>query len=375
MKPPTLCVIHEAVGNQSAIAKVARDGVLCALRAGWKVTVVAKDLDPALRAEVEWLPLYVPPRGFLLKWLTAGGFIRAALKGRTFDVIHAHQPQAAALSNVFTCHYLTRAVKEHHGLPSWRKARSALARLQILGALPAEDRCYRRWNPKTHLLFCSQLLREEFFRHYPRPHRSEVLENACPPPNIPREEERRAAREKIIGREWAGPVVGYLGGLDERKGYRQLLQALEPEETIFLLLGGPSTAAFAPTRLPGRCKPLGWIADPPEFFAACDALIVPSTFDPCPLAVLDAVAHGVPVIATPGVGNLPTLLQYGAGAEWEPGASLGNIVRAVAARRPAFQAGALRMAAALSQARQSARLLELYETIRCENHGLAAAIP
>ena len=38
----TLCMIHEAIGNQNAIAKVAMAGVKIALEAGWKVTVVAK---------------------------------------------------------------------------------------------------------------------------------------------------------------------------------------------------------------------------------------------------------------------------------------------------------------------------------------------
>ena len=241
MNPPTLCMIHEGVGNQSAIAKVAMDGVRHALRAGWQVSVVAKILEPSLRAEVEWLPLFVPPRGFLLKWLTAEHFIRAALGTRAFDVIHAHQPQAAALSDVFTCHYLTRSVHERNGLPPWRGGRSALARLQQLGALPAEDHYYRRWNPRTRMLFCSQLLREEFLRFYPPPERQEVMDNACPAPDIPSEAERRAARAKIVGRDWAGPVLGYLGGIDERKGYRQLVRALEPESDIFLLLGGPSS--------------------------------------------------------------------------------------------------------------------------------------
>lgn len=370
----TLCMIHEGVGTESAIAKVAMDGVLCALQAGWRVSVVAKVLDASLRADVEWLPLFVPSRIYLLKWLTAEHYIRAALGNRDFDVIHAHQPQAAALSDVFTCHYLTRAVYERNGLPSWRGARSALGRLQQIAALPAEDRYYRRWNPRTRLLFCSQMLRKEFLRFYPPARQCEILDNACPEPVIPSDATQRAARAKIVGRDWRGPVIGYLGGLDERKGYRQLLQALEPECDIFLLLGGPSTAEFHSPRHPGRCRGLGWVTDHAEFFAACDVLIVPSVFDPCPLAVLDAVAHGVPVIATSGVGNLPTLLKFGAGAAWEPGTPLGPVVRDLTARRCAFQAGARRMANSLSKARQAARLLEIYETTRCEKRRRMEAI-
>lgn len=368
MNRPTLCVIHEGVGTESAIARVALDNVQCALRAGWNITVIAKTLDPSVRGDVEWLPLYVPPRGFLLKWLTARHFIRAAMGRRVFDAVHTHQPQAAAFSDLFTCHYLTRAVRDRHALPPWLPIRSGLARLQQLGALPAEDACFRRWNPATRILFCSAMLRDEFLLRYPRPPRHEVMENACAAPRPATESQRLAARERLAGSGWSGPVIGYLGGVDPRKGYRQLLQAMQSEPGVRLLLGGPGTGALDPAALPPQCKPLGWISDFATFFAACDALVVPSLFDPCPLAALDAIAHGVPVIATHGVGNLPTLLRYKAGVEWVTGLPLGRIARIIASRRPDFQAAALRLAADLSKEHQAKRLLEIYETIRCEKH-------
>ena len=100
MPQPTLCVIFEAIGPYSAIAKVAYKDIGFALDAGWKVTVVAKRLHESLQNRVEWLKLYVPPRLFLLQWATARLFIRAALGDRRFDVVHAHQPQAASLAGV-----------------------------------------------------------------------------------------------------------------------------------------------------------------------------------------------------------------------------------------------------------------------------------
>src|SRR3954452_10644286 len=108
MPQPTLCMIFEAISNDSAIAKVAMSDVNIALDAGYKVTCVSKILHESLRPKVEWLKLKVPPRGFALQWLTARRFIKQAIGNRTFDVVHAHQPQAASLADVFQCHFLTR---------------------------------------------------------------------------------------------------------------------------------------------------------------------------------------------------------------------------------------------------------------------------
>lgn len=68
---PTLCMIFEAIGPYSSIAKVAYGEVQAALNAGWRVTVVSKLLGASLHGRVEWLGLSVLPCGFLIKCITA----------------------------------------------------------------------------------------------------------------------------------------------------------------------------------------------------------------------------------------------------------------------------------------------------------------
>ena len=152
--------------------------------------------------------------------------------------------------------------------------------------------------------------------------------------------------------------------MNERKGYRLLLEALGRESELFLLLAGESTDRIPEAALHGRGRTLGWSARLERFFAACDVVIVPSAFDPCPLAVLDAVAHGVPVIATVGVGNLPTLLRFGAGVEWQQGTPLVPCIQRLTQRRDATTEAALAMARALSEQEQTARLVRIYDEIR-----------
>ncbi|HWE03308.1 MAG TPA: glycosyltransferase family 4 protein [Tepidisphaeraceae bacterium] len=367
MSQPTLCMIHEAISNDSAIARVALAQVRIALEGGYRVSVVAKLLDPTLEGHVAWLKLAVPPRGFLLKWATAGHFIRSALGGRRFDVVHAHQPQAASISDVFTCHFLTRIAYERNCLETRSGFRPRMVRVQQQGVLYAEDFCYRKWNPATRMLFCSELLRQEFQRLYGVPLRQEVMVNSCPSPNFASAEERSAARKKLLGLDVQGSVVGYLGGLDERKGYKRLIAALAKEPDCFLLIGGPHTDRFDIPALRGRFKAVGLVYDTSTFYAACDVLAAPSHFDPCPLVVFEAAARGVPVIATDGVGNLNELTHYSAGAAWDACVPIGAIVRDLVVRREDYRRGMSRMLSELSQKRYARRLLEVYRGVSTAN--------
>lgn len=368
MPQPTLCMVHNTIGTQSSIAKIALWGVQQALNAGWRVTVVANDVDRSLQADVEWLRLYVPPKAFLVQWLAARKTIQAALNGRTFDVLHVHQAQVAALADVMQCHFLTRVAHERHCLESHEGLKPALLRVQQQGVLRAEDYYYRRWNPSTRMLFCSGLIQQEFTRLYGSPTQSEILVNFCPPSNFPSEETRKQARAKFVQREHNGPVVGYLGGVDERKGYRLLIQGLEDCTDTFLLFGGPHSAEFVAPSLQGRFRSVGMVSKISEFFAACDVLVVPSYFDPCPVVVFEAVAHGLPVIASSGVGNLPNLLEFGAGMTWEQAEPIGPLLYEAMVSQATFQQGGLKMIAQFSEQRQGQRLLDIYDAVYNGKH-------
>lgn len=373
MPKPTLCIIHEAIGDKSGIAKAAMWQVNCALDAGWEVSVVAKYLDESLQDRVRWLKLTVPRKFFLLKWLTARHYIRRALGGLSFDIIHAHQPQVADLSDVFNCHFLTRVAHENHCLESRPGARSRFIRLQQQAAMLAEDRCYRNWRPATHMLFCSDMLKTEFGRLYGLPPVHEALIPTVPPYREITDDQRRAARVALVG-DKPGLVVGYLGGLHERKGYKRLIPALRADENLRLLIVGAYSQGFTVAGLGDRCRGLGFMEDLSALYSACDVFVVPSLFEPLGLVAFEAAAHGVPVIATAEVGALPHILEFGAGAKWNPAEPLGPLARALVEKRHEIRAGARRMAENYSDESQSRRLMNVYEQVlRHRNRGTLTA--
>ena len=174
------------------------------------------------------------------------------------------------------------------------------------------------------MLFDSALTRDDFHRLYGVLPRERVLLYECPRMNIATNVERQAARRRWIGDNETRLVVGYLGGLNERKGYRRIERALRDDNFLFLLMGGQYSKDYVAPGLEGRMKAVGLVKDTDAFYAACDVLIVPSYYEAFGLVTYEAAVRGLPVIVTPEVGALPHLKEFGAGLEWQTGRTAGT---------------------------------------------------
>lgn len=368
---PTYLKIFQAVGDYSAIARGAALDCRILLEAGWRVNVVAHTLDPELQKEVEWRPLTVPKRAFAYQWLTGRHFLLQARGNDPFDCVHAHQPQICDACDLFQCHFLTRAVANRGAFQPWRGKR-ALIRVQEEIVLRAEDRFYRRLArlrgaKAPRVLFVSQLLRDEFARLYGAPQKGEVLVKAPPPAQIPTPAQRHEARQKWAPEAGNRLVVGFLGGTQKNKGFERVVRALENQDELFLLFGGPNAAGFEPPQLRGCFKNVGFVSDVRDFYAACDVFIVASLFEPLGMVAFEAAATGVPVIATQGVGAWASLEHYGAGALWREGQDLGALARDLNARQGAVLQGAQKLIEECGVAAYGKRLLEVCEAAREKN--------
>lgn len=126
---------------------------------------------------------------------------------------------------------------------------------------------------------------------------------------------RRGARSRL-GYAEDHRVALFVGHEFARKGLPLALEGLAECPGWHLLVVGGTSDMIAEARsseagraVADRVTYMGR-ADPLEFYRAADALVLPSAYEAYPLVVLEALACGVPVIATP-VGSVPDLIRDG----------------------------------------------------------------
>ncbi len=125
--------------------------------------------------------------------------------------------------------------------------------------------------------------------------------------------EARAALGLAVG----GAVVGLVCRLNTHKGAAVGLDAFAalaeefPSATLLIVGEGPLRAALerrvASGGLQDQVRFLGWRTDTQRIYSALDVLIAPSLYEGFGLTVLEAMAHGVAVLAF-RVGALPELV-------------------------------------------------------------------
>lgn len=368
--PRILAVVHNNIDDQSSIGAIAKWNVEQALLRGWQVVAVCRDLDPSLVGKVTHVPLYVPPRLHLVQWAAARATVRAALRGVSYDVLLVHQPQLAAIADLWNVHYLSRAARETRvpPHPGWR---SRVSDFQAAGVARLEDRYLSRLPNSTRVIFCSDFLQATFERLYgPLPQGMVIPNPALTSPSVRPRSTARLPKESIPS-DFSGHVVGFLGGGDPRKGGDLLVKEVAADRRLFLVHGGGPGLDTTDPRLTGRTCDLGYLQDVSDLLDAVDVLIVPSRFEPFGLVVVEAAAHGVPVLASPAVGASSLLVEAGAGAIWRSGEPLGPQVSELAERRALAGAAGRRLAESLSPALIAARLFAEIDAAYARKHGAA----
>jgi glycosyltransferase involved in cell wall biosynthesis len=110
-------------------------------------------------------------------------------------------------------------------------------------------------------------------------------------------------------------VLACIGRLDAQKGQRYLIEAMAdvPETRAVLVGEGPDRGDLERLSetlgVTDRVTFLGQRSDVPDVLAACDALVLPSLCEGLPLAILEAMAAGKPVIASNNGGNAEAVVD------------------------------------------------------------------
>jgi glycosyltransferase involved in cell wall biosynthesis len=158
----------------------------------------------------------------------------------------------------------------------------------------------------------------------------------------------------------------FMGVVGTRKGVYDLLPALalarQSAPGLALVLGGNGEVDAARARaealgLGGHARFLGWVAgaDKARALAAAQIYVLPSHNEGLPVSILEAMAQGLPIIAT-RVGGIPELVRHGIdGLLVEPGdvpalaQALATMANDAALRRRCGDAGRARVAAHYSR--------------------------
>ncbi|MBJ6123284.1 glycosyltransferase [Sphingomonas mollis] len=126
-----------------------------------------------------------------------------------------------------------------------------------------------------------------------------------------------------LRRYWAlddGPVLLMAARFAEQKGHRLILDAMpairavHPHATLLLAGDGPLkwtiAREIAGCGLAGSVRMLGQRDDMPDLMAAADLLVLPSRFEGLSLVALEAMAAGLPIVASDAPGNAE-MLEHG----------------------------------------------------------------
>lgn len=229
----------------------------------------------------------------LSRWpLTEVKRIAAWAKAENVDVVHTHMSRSnnfgvalkltAKLPVVMTAHALTRH-------PHWLLANQVLAVSESTA----------QWHRKSNFLSQKRL--------------TTVL-NFIDPARLIAPPGARAALRAEWGVGDREILLGTLGEISLRKGHDVLVEAQKQLPiTVRLVVVGEGREAFV-SKVRQAAAPrviwAGYRKDIPSVLAALDGFVLASRKDPCPMAVIEALAAGLPVIGSRTDG-IPEFVEEG----------------------------------------------------------------
>lgn len=261
-----------------------------------------------LATQVEALGVPLVELGLMRGGGGRGRAVRALaelLRRERIDLLHAHLYHAnligrlaarrAGIPCVVSIHNTYTRPKWHRRLANWWLAR------RHTGAIIAG----------------SEEIRRDILRYdHVQPELVEVIPNAVDLSRSASALTRQDARARL-GLDADAFVLGTVGRLEEQKGHRFLLDALDRlraqglDAVLLLVGGGREETALreqaARLALGERVRFLGMRDDLGDLFRAMDLFVMPSLWEGLSLAMLSAMAAGLPVVAT-NVGGVPEVL-------------------------------------------------------------------
>ncbi|MCB2191093.1 MAG: glycosyltransferase family 4 protein [Deltaproteobacteria bacterium] len=161
-----------------------------------------------------------------------------------------------------------------------------------------------------HVIAISHMVAQELGRFYQVPsEKIKVIYNAVDEQELTpaRQSQTRRSKREELALEQGRPVLLFLGSGWERKGLAFALHALVRLPQTLLMVAGrdrpkPWQKKAHALGVADRVRFLGLQKKVAPLLAAADALVLPTIYDPCSIACLEALYAGTPVVTTAAAG-------------------------------------------------------------------------
>ncbi|MEA2462402.1 MAG: hypothetical protein QOJ98_149 [Acidobacteriota bacterium] len=299
------------------------------------------------------------------------------VRSEEIDVVHAHLTYSAVWSALLSRSTGVPSFASLHVAPAATREFRKTLRFRV--ATDLRDRLMRfvlnRWS--NGVIAVSEALRQTYLEGGGlRPEKVQVVHNGIELARFQRDRAETIARlEREFDIPPGAPILVTVSVLRPAKGIEVLLDTVRrvPEAYFLIVGGGPKEEEFrelaAKSGVGERVRWAGFRTDVDTLLAGCDLFVHPSLADAFPTVLLEAMAAGLPVIAS-RVGGIPEIVTPGVTGELVPPGdpdALASALNTLLADRDAMA----RMSEAAQQRAQRdfsaeawlARLGQLYEGV------------
>lgn len=240
-----------------------------------------------------------------------------------FDIVHSHENTWHG--EVQTVHVLPVRHSLFQGRQGFRRALrwvKVLTSPRLLAYLGLERARYAA-RPGRQVVVTSESLRPIMEAAYPASRAAlSVVTPGINMPQLPISANRKSEARAKLGLPAEATCLLFVGNDYRKKGLEGLLRAMAqlPAEVVLAVVGNPAHIAefraLADTlKLGARVVFLGALKDVGPAYEAADALVHPTFEDTFAMVVLEAMAHGLPVVVSgPRYCGIAGLLAQGANA-------------------------------------------------------------
>ena len=267
-------------------------------RAGMQASILSLQGSGPLQAEAEAAGVLVLPLGGANKAVRILKGIATMLRLRP-QIVHGHNQTSVQYALLGRRLIGAKVLITAHGR----------------GKADYREPTQEEWRQVSAVTAVSEAVAEEIGDSLPVGRLSVILNGVeTSAAKLSREETRKSL--DIVENEIVGTIVARI---DSMKGHDTLLEAcaiLKRRNREFtLLIVGDGVERGNRERLsrelnlsPDKVRFLGFRNDVPDLLSASDFFLLPSLTEGLPLSVLEAMSHGLPVVAT-NVGGIPELIQ------------------------------------------------------------------